>query len=45
MIARNAHHSPPYGGGAGGGALWGYLFLSLYSTVSVAGSKSLYLVN
>ena len=21
MIARNAHHSPPYGGGAGGGAL------------------------
>ena len=27
------------------GALWGYLFLSLYSTVSIAGSKSLYLVN
>lgn len=29
MIARNAHRSPPYGGGAGGGAfgaLWDYLF-------------------
>ena len=29
----------------GRGRGWGYLFLSLYSTVSITSSKSLYLVN
>ena len=33
MIARNAHHSPPYEGGAGGGAFWGFMGLLVFIAV------------